>query len=186
MATGMGLNIGAYSVIERLLGAPGSTAASRRSSRRAAAGNVSGHQTSRCRRPPTPDPRQLANASQPRHATANSSTAVPSTATDSPSCANTTLRLGRCHSRNACQVPHAAASTASGHAHALGNADASVAPAASRPIDGNNASSQREGRHSSEREVADALHECGEFGIVGTLVAHEPVPERIVLGVQQA
>lgn len=93
---------------------------------------------------------------------------------------------------------------ASGHASGRGISEARMEGAPSKPSSRIAASSQREGRHSMRasgaprrtmvagtvgtlpgRQLADSLDEPVEFDIAGNLVAHEPVPELIVLAVQQ-
>ena len=73
---------------------------------------------------------------------------------------------------------------ASGQAQGRGSTDARTANGASTAISASAASSQRDGRHSS-RQLPDALHQGVEFGIRSGVVAHEPVPELVVFGVQQ-
>lgn len=100
----------------------------------------------------------------------------------------------RCHAnrlravaRWRCNVrrPWAKASRASGTANLPGISEASTLAGAINDNNAMAAHARREGRHSS-RQAADALDERCEIGICGLHVAHEPVPELIVLAFQQA
>ena len=73
-----------------------------------------------------------------------------------------------------------------------GSSDSHSAMQAQRPIDASAPCSRIEGRQSSRsgsgsagRELPDRLDEGVELRIVGTLMAEEPLPEPIVLAVQQ-
>lgn len=95
------------------------------------------------------------------------------------------VTVGLPASRRASQAPYANATTAPGQAAIDGRSEASNDNAADIPSPSNRPVSQRDGRHSS-RQVADVLDQGGKFDIGGSLVAHEPLPELIVLTIQQA
>src|SRR5688572_29508772 len=87
-------------------------------------------------------------------------------------------------SRPASHPPWKIAAQASGTATGQGNSEAITAMAASPPSARSTATRTRDGRH-SRRQGADAFDQGLDFDIVGTLVAHEPVPQPIVLGFQK-
>ena len=87
-------------------------------------------------------------------------------------------------SRQARQSPWLAATNASGQAARRGIPDCRTANGASAAISSSAPTSHRDGDHSSGK-LADPLDQGVEFGIGGGLVAHHPMPEFVVFGVQQ-
>ncbi len=96
-------------------------------------------------------------------------------------------------SRYALNSPDTKAANASGHAAARGISEASTANGASNANATRIALRRREGRQATlppsllarGREGANRLDERIEFGICGTFMAEEPLPQPIVLAVQQ-
>lgn len=86
-------------------------------------------------------------------------------------------------SRRESQKPHAKANKAAGHAIPAGRFDASSDRLASRPSAINAPQRMPEG-FQSDRKFADALDECGEFGIGRGLVTQEPSPQSVVFAVE--
>ncbi len=157
-------------------------AAARRSSRRRAAGKVSGHQLSRCQRPAAS--RQRTKASGPRQATVASDAGLPSIVTGRPSPGQNQACAGLRDSRRASEIPYASTAMANGQAQGRGISEATTENPESDASASIAAISHRDGRHSS-RQLADPFEKCGDFGIFGDVVAHEPAPELIVFGIQQ-
>lgn len=180
-----------YGAIEALDRAVSWLEAASRSSRRCPAGNVSGQNASRRMQPSSS--RQRRNASGPRQTTVRSWAVQPSIV-DAPSPPGITIsRAGLRPSRRASRSPHANKPSATGHATARGISEASTAHGASSANETRITTRMREGRHATlapgvlarMREGTDRLDECVEFGICGTFMAEEPLPQPIVLAVQQ-
>ena len=179
---------GAIEVPDRAVSRP---EAASRSSRRCPAGNVSGQKASRRVRPSSS--RQRRKASGPRQTTARSRAGRPSTVGAVSPTASTISRAGLRPSRRASCSPQASKPNATGHATARGISEASTAHGASNANEIRITTRMREGRHATlapgvlarVREGADRLDECVEFGICGTFMTEEPLPQPIVLAVQQ-
>lgn len=188
MATGTGLNMrgavkrGGYGATDRGARAGTRAAMASRSSRRAAGSSVSGQPCRHWRRP-SPS-RHRRKARWPRHWSCRLCTGSPSTVAGASLAGITILEPGRPSSRFASQPPCRTARSATGTDAGQGSSDAMTAIAASTPNTSNAAARRREGRH-SRRQGADAFDQDLEFVIVGDFVAHEPVPQPIVLGFQK-
>src|SRR5688500_12762328 len=96
----------------------------------------------------------------------------------------TTSDMPRRLSHRAAHPPYPIARQANGTATCHGNSEAITARAASPPSASNAMTRMYDGRH-SRRQGADTLDQGLDFDIAGGFVAHEPVPEPIVLGFQK-
>lgn len=110
--------------------------------------------------------------------------ATPSTVAAASLQGITRLQAGRRSSRLPNQAPHPTDSIATGSQTDKGSSEAAADTAPRIPSRINTSAWTREGLH-SRRQGADALDQGLDFAIVGSLVAHEPVPEPIVLGFQE-
>lgn len=128
--------------------------------------------------------RQRKNANGPRHTTADSHVGAPSTVGCRPAPGQNQALAGLRASRRARQAAYIAPAAAIGQAQPRGISEASTENAADAPNSRIAPIAQREGRHSS-RQLTDPVDERGDFGIFGKLMAHEPVPELIVLAIEQ-